>query len=259
MEERKKWFTLAEAAEILRPERDGRPLPQDEAVKWLLDTMLNVYEQTTESMLLPSYVFNQPVEVWDWRDRKNDETEQFSGIVDLWIEGKSPRDHPGLMPGLIDLTPHLRGLSRKHGDYTISLHCPQPEGSQEYPAIRLVESKTVRESELVVFRTRLENYAAELGLDDVLKCLEERDYKSPEGAQDDEQARLEWCIERVDELRKSGMADTEIANQLYDEEDMPWHVIGQAVKRDDVHRSRSGWHRVATRLAGREKSQMKKQ
>jgi hypothetical protein len=269
MEERKEWFSLEETAEILRPERDGQLLPKHEAVKWLLDTMLNFLEQEAESLLLPSYVFNELVEVWDIRNGKKSEPEKFSGMIDIWIEGKSPRNGSSLMPGLLDLTPYLRSDSRKHGDYHVSLHYTVPEKPQEYPQIRLVESKAVRESELVVSRDKLERYASELGLDDVLEQIDLRDYKKQEEedeTRDTKEKRLQWqekrlkaCITMVDELRKKPkMTDMEIACHLYDHKGMPWGVIGKAIRRDGVSRSPSGWHKEGIRTAGRETAQLKK-
>lgn len=63
MEERKEWFTLEEAAEILRMEmeRDGRPLTGPDAVKAVLKLVITGSESGNH--LIPSYYFDKPLKV----------------------------------------------------------------------------------------------------------------------------------------------------------------------------------------------------
>jgi hypothetical protein len=260
MDGKKEWFTLQEVAALLKPERDGYPLETAEAVEWLLNIFLSdITSQSGESVLLPSYVFNEPVEIWKVRDRKREDTELFTGLVDIWIEGTSPRQHHVPVPGFIDLTPELHRTQSRHGDYRVSLHYRCPDGIGEYPLIRLVESKAIRESEIVVSAETLSNYASEWGLDDVLRAIEQIGY-SPEEVEQIKKARLSQCIARVLELRKTGLSDQSIVCRLYDTgEFKSWSVLGQAID-SDPNRALSpvGWHKKGIRAAGRENTQKKK-
>lgn len=260
MDEKKEWFTLREAVALIKPEHNGYPMEEKEAVSWLLDVVLSGFlNQSGDSVLLPSYVFREPVEIWKAGDCKRGDTESFTGLVDIWIEGKSPRQHKvselDQVPGTVDLTPDLHRTERKHGDYCVSLHCKVPGGPDEYPLIRLVESKLVRESELVVSAETLSRYASEWGLDDVLESLELLDCSDgPEVTKEAKEERLKRCVARITELRKTGLSDKDIVCRLYDTgEFRSYAVLGQAID-SDPYRSLGGssWHKNGIRTAERE-------
>lgn len=255
METRKDVFTLEEAAQIIRPERDGQPLPLQEAVKWLLNAMLNLFEQQGAGLLLPSYEFKIPVEIWPARDKSKDESEFFSGIADIWIEGKEPRNRPGIPPGMLDLNPGLHRDSHKHGDYVATLHHRIPGKSQEYPLIRLVYPKMIRESEIVIRRDNLEMYAMGWGLDDVLGVMGYRNYVSLDDEINAEQGALECCIAKAADLRKmhKRISKKDLACVLRDNEAFTWGIIGRALDKDPYRElSNSAWSKNGIRMAGRE-------
>lgn len=255
MEVHKDVFTLEEAAQIIRLERDGQPLSIEEAVKWLLDAMLNIFEQQGDSLLLPSYEFKTPVEIWPEKDKSDNKSVFFSGVADIWIEGKEPRNRPGIPPGMLDLNPGLHMDLTKHGDYVVTLHHYIPGKPQEYPLIRLVYPKMIRESEIVVRRDNLEMYAMGWGLDDVLGLIGYRDFIVSENGADADQDALESCISKATALRKmhKKISKKDLACRLRDNERFTWGIIGRALDKDPHRKlSDSAWSKNGIRMACRE-------
>ena len=119
MSKTKEWFTLRETVALIKPEQNGYQMEEADAVAWLLDLLLSdVVNQDGDTPLLPSYFFADPVEIWT--NYRNGETDMFSGLVDIWIEGASPRNMQGSPPGFISLEPTTHCSPRKHGDYHIT-------------------------------------------------------------------------------------------------------------------------------------------
>ena len=54
----KEYFSLGEVAEIVRPEKNGKPLPTKGAIKNVLDLIFN---PCSGSWLHPSYEFASPI------------------------------------------------------------------------------------------------------------------------------------------------------------------------------------------------------
>jgi hypothetical protein len=262
MEGTKEWLTLRETVALIKPEHNGYPMEEADAVEWLLNLLLSdVVIQSGETPLLPSYIFVEPVEIWTNYGRG--ETDMFSGLVDIWIEGATPRNMQGLPPGFIALEPTTHCTSRKRGDCKINLHHHVSSKPNEYPKIRLVYEKSIRESEIVISLDTLSRYASEWGLDEVLASIEQFDFDDPESVKERRTDRLSRCIERVNVLRKTGLSDKDIICRLYDTgEYKAWAVLGQAIDLDPNRElSLAAWHKKGIRTAEREgmnKSQMSK-
>ena len=253
MDGKKEWFTLRETVALMKPEHNGYPMEEAEAVAWLLNLLLSdVVIQSGETPLLASYIVVEPVEIWT--NYRTGETDMFCGLVDIWIEGRSPRNIQGLPPGFIALEPTTHCTSHKHGDCRISLHHRVSGKPNEYPKIRLVYEKSIRESEIVISLDTLSRYASEWGLDEVLASIEQFDCGYTESVDETRAERLSRCIERVNDLRKTGLSDKDIICRLYDTgEFRAWAILGQAID-PNPHRelSLTAWHKNGIRAAERE-------
>lgn len=169
-----KIFNLTETVKILKPEQDGQPLPDGEAVKWLLDLLLANPEP--EFSLMASYVFEMPVKAIrslrkpqgsnaSKMNRPRREEFELSGLANLIFIG-NVRNRTD-QPGAIDISSTLGKSCRRYDESEVIIHLP----SEPESYIRLIDVKTILESELVIAEESLRLYAEQTGRTDVLRRL----------------------------------------------------------------------------------------
>ena len=101
----------------------------------------------------------------DCRPRR--EEFDLSGLVDLIFIGNVRKRTD--QPGTIDLSSTLGKSGRRYDEYEVILHLP----SEPESYIRLIDVKTILESELVISEESLRLYAEQTGREDIPKQLEE--------------------------------------------------------------------------------------